>query len=1185
MIRALLAAACVLACATATDADQGTVRRHGTASAVTGDVRVLGPAGVEVRVEGSDRAVQVAWSEVRDVEGAALGANARVWRDAGDALWRARTRIQRGDWELAAEPLAAAWKAWAVSPPCADGALAAAAQAEWMLRNGRAADAVSPAFAVVRDLRAGVQPSGGWVVPARVAEAGSALPPALPPAVVPAADAERVVRDLRALDLSADPGLRAVVDAYAAALPGQPSVDAAAPLPDLKKDAAARHAAQALLDLRSAGGADAAAGDALRAALARDRRALPAWFEAWARLAVGGVLARSADAGLRDRGLALLASLAASPEPARPWIADRARAQLTQALESAGDASGARRTASQAAEPGTPPIPSLPSGPRPDECVPRELSDRTTAFLQGAGLERVLLAHLEAQLEAEQRPDVRAPLIEQLAVIMAGQLEREDDAAGRDALLARALALVGTRDVAADPLRLAILRAQYRAAQRVAEDRRAGRAADAATRAAGQQMAQLQRDFGDLALRAARSKDRGDREVGNAVGQAAEDAAARIARDEGLGRNAEYFRAWSAYYAAWIDRELGASDWKPRAEQSFAWFGTIVDPEKGAANPEDVSVDLRGNEAFANSILGAAMAAGLCQTPGAADGWLALLDVPGANAAVRSKLPTWRMASLTDRGDWPAVLALLQREGDGPQGTPMALIAAGRAVRAAAAPGAAEALTEAVARLASAGRLRDLALIDAGGTGPQAGAAAQLFAGVRAAAEAQRLSAEGKAGDARAAWARAAEALHAAASAPQGGAAPAIAAGAQGLEAWALRGAGRLPEAADAFVAAARRASGERAGDGMWMAVLCCDEAARTGDRAAMGTKSDAIVAEIIQRMPDTGAAVRARAWRVTRMPTPMLSDVDALLGEGVPVELAPAARRAALEGLYRRFRSLQGAERVAAARRALVAGDDRAVGASAEGTVELRRRLEMAVALDDRVRAADALAALDARVAGDAALTRELAQELAARRAQVAALEGRLDDARTAADAVDPASAWGRVAWGAVLAAAERDPVSGDAARAAAARALVLASKPPAPRDVALWARAEARLLATGRPAVDAAGAAAALVVAIEASPRSAALLMADAELRLARGDRAQALERLQSALASSSVGSPDWFDAKAAQLEAVAATDPVAARALLDQVRPLAGSFGDGPAAARLSALDAQLPRSSPQQQGGVR
>ena len=1177
MIRAALVLACALLLATSVRAEQGTVVRRGTMPAIAGDVRVVGAAGVEVRVPGIERPVAIAWSDVRGIEGAALGAEARAWRDAGEALWRARTRIQRGDWELAAEPLAVAWKAWSAAPPCADAALAAAAQAEWMMRSGRPADAVAPAFAAVRDLRAGTQPGGGWKASARVAEPGSALPPALPPCVVPAADATRLAVELRALDLSADPGLRTVVEAYVAALPGQGARDAAPELPDLRKDAPARHATQALLDLRTAAAGDRSARDAMRAALVRDRRSLPAWFEVWARLALGDVMAGTGDAGLRDRGLALLASLVAAPDPARPWIADCARAALARALESAGDAAAARRVAAQPAEPGTPPNPSLPTGPRPDECVPRELSDRTTAFLQGAGLDRVLLAHLEAQLEAEQRPDQRTQLVERLAATMAGQLEREDDPAGRDALLARALALAATQDEAADPLRMAILRAQYRAAQRVAEDRRAGRAADPATRAAGQQMAQLQHEFGGLALRAARAKDRAEREVSGAVGAVAEDAAARVARDEGLARNAEYFRAWSAYYAAWIAREMAESDWKPRADQAFEWFARIIDPEKGGANPADVSVDLRGNEAFANSILGAALAAGLCQTSGAADAWLRLLEVPGANAAVRAKLPSWRMASLTDRADWAGALALLQQEGDGPQGVPMALIAAGRSVRATAAPGAAEVLTEAVARLAAAGRLRDLALIDAGAEGPRSGAAAQLFAGVRAAAEAQRLAADGKQADARAAWARAADALHAAASVPQGGAAPAIAAGAQGLEAWALRGAGRLPEAADAFVAAARRASGERAGDALWMAVLCCDEAARAGDRATMAAKADSIVAEIVERMPQTAAAVRARAWRTTRMPTPTVTDIDALLGEGVPVELAPAARRAALEGLYRRFRSLQGAERVAAARRALVAGDDRAVGASAEGTVELRRRLEMALALDDRARAADALAALDARVAGDTAAVRELGQELAARRAQVAALDGRLDDARTAAQGIDPGSSWGRVAWGAVLAAAERDPATGDAARAAAARALALAATPPAVRDVATWARAEARLVGSGRPAVDAAGAAAAVDAALDASPRSATLLMADAELRLARGDRARALERLQSALASSAVGSPDWFDAKAMQVEAVAATDPAAARVLLDQVRPLAGGFGDGPVSARLDALDARLPRGS--------
>ncbi|MFO0783984.1 MAG: hypothetical protein U0636_09910 [Phycisphaerales bacterium] len=156
-------------------------------------------------------------------------------------------------------------------------------------------------------------------------------------------------------------------------------------------------------------------------------------------------------------------------------------------------------------------------------------------------------------------------------------------------------------------------------------------------------------------------------------------------------------------------------------------------------------------------------------------------------------------------------------------------------------------------------------------------------------------------------------------------------------------------------------------------------------------------------------------------MPTPAQADIEALLSAEVPTELAPAARKAALEGLYRRFRTLAGADRAAAARRALGLGDAEPPGAGDDGTAELRRRVEMAVGVDDATRAAESLAALEARAEQRPALAQQLAQELAARRVQVAALTGKVAQAMDAARATDPATPWSRVAWRAARRAAAR--------------------------------------------------------------------------------------------------------------------------------------------------------------------
>jgi hypothetical protein len=317
---------------------------------------------------------------------------------------------------------------------------------------------------------------------------------------------------------------------------------------------------------------------------------------------------------------------------------------------------------------------------------------------------------------------------------------------------------------------------------------------------------------------------------------------------------------------------------------------------------------------------------------------------------------------------------------------------------------------------------------------------------------------------------------------------------------------------------------------------------------------------------------VRARAWRVTRAESPATEDIDALLGGSVPAELAPAARRAAVDGLYRRFRSSGGDERRAAARRALAAGDDEPVGAGSEGVLELRRRIEMAIALDDAVRASDALMLLAARVERPAPA---LVDEMSARRAQVAALEGRLDDARREAASLDPAGPWGRVASASLLAAVVRSPEATDALRAEVARAVVKGQPQPGASETCAWLHAEAGLARAGGGGFDRAGALEAALQVRAAPGGSVTVMLAEADLRGATGDRAGEATLLRDVLSRERTGSDAWFEAKAMQVEALAASDPARARAMLEQVRQLASGFGDGPVADRLRALDVRLPK----------
>jgi hypothetical protein len=160
----------------------------------------------------------------------------------------------------------------------------------------------------------------------------------------------------------------------------------------------------------------------------------------------------------------------------------------------------------------------------------------------------------------------------------------------------------------------------------------------------------------------------------------------------------------------------------------------------------------------------------------------------------------------------------------------------------------------------------------------------------------------------------------------------------------------------------------------------------------------------------------------------------------------------------------------------------------------------------------------------------------------------------------------------GAVL----RNPACSAAIRAAVAKAVISGQETAGATEAAMWMRAEAELLREGKPAIDRAGADRAGSSALAISPKSAALLLASADLRVASGDASGAAALLRQVLSANPAGTEPWFEAKAMQIESIASTDQPRARSLLEQVRQLGNGFGEGAASARLSALDVRLSKS---------
>lgn len=1112
------------------------------------------PDGVPVRAgEGDDGPATIRWSTVRAVHGNEDPGVAR-WLAAGEDLWRGRERVLRGDWPLAREPLQRAFAAWQGAAPSADGMLAAVACAEAHLRAGDAPAAVRPAFEAVRLARAGAPAvaaaDGAPFVDAQARlGAGSApVPTGLSPLAFDAAASARVRAAMDGFDPGDDAGLREAVQAYLGALDSGTAAERRAG----KLSEPDRAAVDALEAFRLARSPDAK--DRLLAVerLRRGRRAAGPWPEDSVRLALAVALAADEDRAAREAGLLLAASVAAAPDRAGPALAARAAAWFASPPRPSGRLAQPALLREQALR------------------VPRDLSGATAEWLVARGQADLLLALLESQLAAGQDVPGRAHAVVRLAGLLSERLEREDDEVRRAELVGRALGIVEREAAGSESLRLAVLRAQFRSAQRAAEARRAGRATDTEASAALGELRALVAKLADLTDDSQRVQAAAAREAARASGARAEELLDDASRAEQVARSAAYFRAWGGYYAAWLGRQAAAEGWRDDAAAAARVFAWLLDPDRPSLDAADVSEDLRGNESFASAILGMGLVNALLDEGPAADRWLSLLESPDANAAVRARLPFWRLAVALDRNDLARAIALLRTGDGGDDDASMCVVAAAHASRAGVSAESAALMAEAVGRLASAGRLRELSSASLGPVDAE-GPAARLVSAVRAVADAARRRDAGDRAGAEERW-RAAEAELRLATGPDAPAA--VAAGATGLRALVLRNLGRFGEAAEAFGASAASLRGELAGDARWNAVLCLDEAARGGDADARA-RCDREVADIIASLPASRAAVRAHAWRATSSAEPADEDIEALLSDAVPNDLAPAARRAATEALYRRFRASAGSERAELARRALEAGDGVA-HSGAEAVDDLRRRCEMALAVGDLARLSGALDALEQRLPPGSASS-SLAAEVAARRVQRAVLEGRYAEARDGLAGLPPASPAGRAAATTLLSAALRDAACDPAIRAAAARSLALGEEPPSAWAVAAWLSAEAEILAAGREGIDPDGAASAARTCRTSAPGEPGLLLSQAAFLAARGDGAGAAAAVTELLSRTEVGSAPWLAAKELQVRTVAPTDPARARALLEQARALADGFGDGPEGERLRALDERLPRDA--------
>ncbi len=309
------------------------VERRGAEPALEGTITDITDAGVTVR-SGLGALHLVPWDRVRRVPTEGLDPSLRVRLEsyrvmAGD-LWRARSRVERHDTELA-EPLLERLfeqyegKTNETALVVAEGLLRCRiARADHVL-------AVVPALEVARLRRAGVS-TETYTTLAPAYDDTYAVCTVLPPVWVESPLLESLAHELATYDARDDEVVNTLAQLYRRAVLralGRPSDGVAAAL---------EHPGVRLLERIS----DCAADDPDRRNAAREqlRRAipdLPPWAEAWARYAIGVSLLAESGVARHQQGAVSLIHLPARYGRSQPFLAGLALAEAARTLQGDGD--------------------------------------------------------------------------------------------------------------------------------------------------------------------------------------------------------------------------------------------------------------------------------------------------------------------------------------------------------------------------------------------------------------------------------------------------------------------------------------------------------------------------------------------------------------------------------------------------------------------------------------------------------------------------------------------------------------------------------------------------------------------------------------------------------------------------------------------------------------------------------
>lgn len=316
------------------------VERRGSEPALDGDIKVIDDNGVTIT---SSTGVQrtVTWDRIRTVtsDDPSLQAKVKEYADTALMLWRARTRLERGDTALA-DPLFE--RLFATYRGRRNETALIVAEGLLRCRLARSANdaSVIPALECTRLRRRDLTTVAYQTLPGLFDEA-TGLCTSLPPVWPVTSGLNRLENDLKTYDAEGDATVASLALLYRAAAQRELGQALDAPTSKALEKADEQPGVTLMQMLVRAAAPDADQRASARTALEKRMPEFPEWARAWARFAIGDSLLRESGLGQQERGLVNLASIPASSTRQQPYLAAMALARISGMLARMGDGAGA----------------------------------------------------------------------------------------------------------------------------------------------------------------------------------------------------------------------------------------------------------------------------------------------------------------------------------------------------------------------------------------------------------------------------------------------------------------------------------------------------------------------------------------------------------------------------------------------------------------------------------------------------------------------------------------------------------------------------------------------------------------------------------------------------------------------------------------------------------------------------